>query len=82
MDHVSNEDRYAVLERKLRDAESALFGCRAILNHIRRTDVLDTNDIRRRSETSAHPERAGLYDGQLDNCVEPDYDDPSSECVE
>lgn len=35
---VTNEDRYAVLERKLMEAESALFGCRAVLNQIRKAE--------------------------------------------
>ena len=78
---ITIEDRYAVLEERLKVAESAIYGCRAMLDYVRRLDI----DVPTIGETeSKDPRRAGLYDGQVDNYVSPpDCDKPEEEeCVE
>lgn len=61
---ITNEDRYAVLERKLMEAESALFGCRAILHHIRRLET-GNEGLDRVEKDDSVPGNSGLYPGQI-----------------
>ena len=71
---VTNEDRYAVLERKLMEAESALFGCRAVLNQIRSMEQVAPAEVQTRGSS-------GLYEGQL-NPPGLQESDVEEECVE
>jgi hypothetical protein len=58
---VTNEDRYAALEEKLKQAESALYGCRAMLNYVRRLECQEEQDDTAAGITDEH----GLFPGQL-----------------
>ena len=62
---VTNEDRYTVLERKLMEAESALFGCRAILGQIRRESTEAEREIQSMDGSSQIRDADGLYPGQV-----------------
>ena len=70
METISNEDRYDVLERKLKEAESAIFGCRAMLNYCKRIEANpsenNTKGDREREQTSqAFRMDDGRFPGQL-----------------
>lgn len=73
---ITQEDRYTVLERKLMEAESALFGCRAVLNHIRRDEQMGDGGDEDLKGAS------GLYPGQLQPNGLPDEETEDEECIE
>lgn len=65
---ITNEDRYALLERKLMEAESALFGCRQILRHIIVADERGMEETDRDGAggpTDDTGTASGLYPGQI-----------------
>ena len=81
MTKLSMEDRFAVLEERLKDAESAIFGCRAMLNYCRRIDqqLRDQKEPNKKLRGGeGNPFRKGLYPGQIDNHIEADEDEECS----
>jgi hypothetical protein len=67
METITLEDRLAVLENKLKVAESALYGCRAIIHYVRRTEYEreDTESVSPVVVRGARQGDDGLYPGQF-----------------
>ena len=87
---ISLEDRYAVLEERLRVAETAIYNCRAMLHYVRRLDQeVEEQAVSTALNQAPNKRRSGLFPGQYDNHID-EYEDlnpaeagkSEQECVE